>query len=109
MTGLSNAVSSIKIALAVALGSSLSLKSHSSSGSLAPVINGMSLFRSAPEQKALSPVPVTITTRTAGLALISFYRVARRTMTSGLKQLPVEDGPGPRGRSISVFAEDDRL
>ena len=52
-------------------GSALARSSHSSLGGLKPCIIGMKSPRSAPAQKASSPVPVRIAQRTSGSSLTS--------------------------------------
>ena len=62
-------------------------RSHSVSGARAPDSSGSDSARSPPEQKALSPAPVRMTTRISSSSAISPMASARRQATSGLMAL----------------------
>ena len=65
----------------------MSFSSYSSPGCLAPAMSGISLRRSAPELKALSPAPVMIATRKESSSAKSCQASARRTTTSASRAL----------------------
>ena len=67
--------------------SATTISSNSFSGWRAPVVSGMSSPRSAPAQKAFSPAPVMMATRTSSSSSICCHAAHSRTRTSGLSEL----------------------